>query len=127
MKTRSILQGAVLATIVGLALAATAADKAINTTVELRDSVQVNGQQLKAGTYNVKIVRNGSDAEVTLKNGKTMVTSHGQFVDGKEASAHDSYVLQEDGGTKKLVALKFYGKKETLMLSDADVATGSGH
>ncbi len=127
MKRRSILQVSVLATILALSLAASAADKATTTSLDLLSPVQVNGQQLKEGTYKVKIVRNGSDAEVTLQRGKTSVTTHGQFVDDKDAAAYDTYLVREDGGARKLIGLKFEGKKETLMLSDSEASSGMGH
>lgn len=118
----------VLALALGVALTAAAADKPTNSTVDLLQPVQVNGQTLKAGSCHVHVVRNGSDATVTLQQGRTSITTPAKFVEGNGAALHDSYLVQNDNGTQNLVGLKFSGKKEVLMLSSAENASsGAGH
>lgn len=125
---KNLLRVFALTLALGLALTAAAADKASNATVDLLQPVQVNGQTLKAGSCRVHVVRNGSDATVTLQQGKKTVTTPAKFVDSKEAAAHDTYLVQNDNGTQNLVGLKFYGKKEVLMLAPAEnAASGAAH
>jgi hypothetical protein len=125
---KSLLRVFALTLALGVALAATAADRATNSTVDLLHPVQVNGQTLKAGSCRVHIVRNGSDATVTLQQGRTTITAPAKFVDSNEAAAHDSYLVQNDNGNQNLVGLKFSGKKEVLMLSPAEnTSPGAGH
>ncbi len=125
---KSTLRLLALTLALGVALAATAADKATNSTVDLLQPVQVNGQTLKAGSCRVHVVRNGSDATVTLQQGRTSITTPAKFVESKGAALHDSYLVQNDNGAQNLVGLKFSGKKEVLMLSPAEnTSSGAGH
>ena len=100
-----------------LASTAFASNKA---SLELSNSVMVNGTTLKAGDYKVEWEGAGPNVEVSILQGKKEIAKvPAQLVELQAASPSNAAIVQENGsGLKKLAAVRFEGKKFSLDLGE---------
>ena len=118
MKFATVLKGLVLGLALTLASTAFAASKA---NLTLNSATSVNGTNLKPGDYRLEWDGNGPNVEVSIKQGKKVVTKvPAKVVDLDKASSNDSAVLKQNGdGSTTLVGVRFQGKKYALELGEA--------
>ncbi|HXE92109.1 MAG TPA: hypothetical protein VNK82_14215 [Terriglobales bacterium] len=118
MKRSRILTILTAVAVLAVSLSAFAATG--KTTIKLYEPKLLNGQELKAGEYNVKWERNSSEAEVTFLQGKKVVaTAKGKFVDRGQASQNDALVTKRNGSAhEQITELRFAGKSEVLLLAE---------
>ncbi len=117
------------AIILGMAmLLATAAFAASNKgPLQLTTQVNVAGKQLNPGDYIVKWDGSGSAVQVSILKGKNVVaTIPAQVVDLPSASAYDSAVVTNDGGSRNLQQIRFSGKKFALQVGEGGSGSSSG-
>jgi hypothetical protein len=100
-----------------LASTAFASNKA---SLELSNSVMVNGTTLKAGDYKVEWEGAGPNVEVSILQGKKVIAKvPAQLVELQAPSPSNAAIVQENGsGPKKLAAVRFEGKKFSLDLGE---------
>jgi hypothetical protein len=113
-------------TVLGLAvLLATGAFASNKGTLTLQEAVQVNGQQLPAGEYQVRWDGTGSNVEVSFMQGKKEVAkAAAKVVDLKTAYGYDSSVVDHSSGTASLSEIRFANKKTALAIgTDASSAS----
>jgi hypothetical protein len=125
MNRNSVLKSLVLALAVLLATSAFASNKG---SLNLQDAVQVNGQQLAAGSYQLRWEGSGSNVELSFLQGKKVVAkTAAKMVDLDHPAAYDAAVV--DTSSRTISQLRFAGKKYALDISGgekAEAAEGSG-
>ena len=118
MKFATVSKSLVLGLALTLASTAFAASKA---NLTLNSPTSVNGTNLKPGDYRLEWDGNGPNVEVSIKQGKKVVTKvPAKVVDLDKASSNDSAVLKQNGdGSTTLSGVRFQGKKYALELGEA--------
>ena len=110
----------VLGVAVLLASTAFAANKG---TLQVRESVEVNGQQLPAGVYQLRWDGAGSNVEVRFMQGKKEVAkTTAKLVSLDQASDYDSAVIDRASGKAAVSQVRFAGKKFSLAIGATDKA-----
>jgi len=127
MKLTQVAKTVVLGLAVLLASSAFASNKA---SLLLREAVEVNGQQLAPGDYQVRWDGAGSNVEVSFtQNKKEIAKTSAKVVTLNEAYNTDSAVLDHNGGKATVSELRFAGKKFALALGateKAEMSSNSG-
>jgi hypothetical protein len=80
--------------------------------------VTVSGKTLPAGQYSLQWEGTGSNVQVNILKGKTVVaTAPARLVDLSQSSNSDSAVIRNnDDGSKSLAEVRFSGKKYALQI-----------
>lgn len=109
-------------------LLATGAFASNKSSLHLQEAVQINGQQLAAGDYQLRWEGSGSNVELSFLQGKKVVAkTAAKMVDLDRPSEYDSAVVNTS--SKTISQVRFAGKKYALTLSgseNAEAAAGSG-
>lgn len=91
--------------------------------LQIREKVEVNGQQLPAGEYQLRWTGSGSDVELSFMKGKTEVLkTAAKVVSLSEAPNSDSAVVDHANGKTAISQVRFAGKKFALVIGDTDKA-----
>jgi hypothetical protein len=124
MKIANYLKGLVLGLSLLLAVSAFAANKG---SVQLMDSVNVSGTQLKAGDYSLKWEGTGQNVQLSiLKGNKVVATTPARLVDLNESSRGDVAVVNTNAdGSKSLSEIRFGGKKYALEIGQESASSGA--
>jgi hypothetical protein len=109
--SKSLLLGAAL-------LLTTSVFAASKGSLQLMDSITVNGQSLKPGDYNLKWDGTGANVQLSiLKGSKVVVTTPAQVVSLPSSPNNNSAVLKSNpDGSRVLSEIRFSGKKYALDL-----------
>jgi hypothetical protein len=95
--------------------------------LQIREKVEVNGQQLAAGEYQLRWTGSGSDVELSFMKGKKEVLkTTAKVVSLSETSNFDSAVVDHANGKTAISQVRFAGKKFALVIGDTDKAEMSG-
>jgi hypothetical protein len=102
-------------------LLASSAFAATKASLTLQDPTTVNGTKLKPGDYKLEWDGTGSNVEVSILKGKTVVAKvPAHVVDLNSPSPSSAAVVtKNDDGTSSLAGVRFEGKKFALELADA--------
>jgi hypothetical protein len=93
----------------------------------IRENVEVNGQQLSAGEYQLRWDGTGSDVEVHFMRGKKEVAkTSAKLVSLDQASSYDSAVVDRASGKAAVSEVRFAGKKYALAIGTTDKAEMTG-
>jgi hypothetical protein len=91
--------------------------------LQIREKVEVNGQQLAAGQYQLRWTGSGSDVEVSFMKGKKEVLkTAAKVVSLSEAPNFDAAVVDHTNGKTAISQVRFAGKKFALVIGDTDKA-----
>ena len=114
--------------VLGLAvLLASSAFASNKGSLQVRESVEVNGQQLAPGAYQLRWDGTGSSVEVSFMQGKKEVAkAWAKVVALDKANDNDSVVVAHEGGKATVSELRFAGKKYALAIGSSDKAEMSG-
>ncbi len=115
MKASKISKGLLLGLALLLATSVFAANKG---TLQVGDSVTVNGKPIAAGEYTVKWEGNGPNVELNILRGKNVVaTTPARMVDLERTPERDSaLIIVNEDGHKSLNEIRFLGKKYALAI-----------
>jgi hypothetical protein len=114
----------VLGLAVMLASSAFASNKG---SLQVRESFEVNGQQLPPGQYQVRWDGTGSNVEVSFMQGKKEVAkASAKVVALDKASDYDSAVVDHSDGKAKVSEIRFAGKKYALAIGATEKAEMGG-
>ena len=114
MKWNNLAKFAVLGLAMLLAAGAFASNKG---TLNVQETVLVNGQQLPAGEYKVRWEGTGSNVEVSFVQGrKEVAKTSAKVVELDTKSAYDSTVVDRSSGTPTVSQVRFAGKKIALAI-----------
>ncbi|HVP50889.1 MAG TPA: hypothetical protein VMT05_02185 [Terriglobales bacterium] len=118
MRKATILKAVVITGIALLAISAYAAN-----TITLNSPAVLNGKQLEAGQYDVKVSGNG---DVTFLRGKTEVaTAKAKIEDRGVKARYNTVVTRASDGSKapSITEIQFEGKKQVLVFDNSDRAS----
>jgi hypothetical protein len=117
MQFATISKSAVFGVALVLAASAFASTKG---SLQLTNPVTVHGTTLKPGDYKVEWEGSGPNVEVSILQGKKVITKvPGHLVDLKMPAANSAAITQQEGGTSNsLHAIRFEGKAFELELGD---------
>ncbi len=120
MKLTQVAKTVVLGLAVLLASSAFASNKG---SLYVRESVEVNGQQLAPGSYQLRWDGTGSNVEVSFMKGKKEVAkASAKIVTLDKAPDFDSAVVDHTSGKATVSELRFAGKKYALAIGATDKA-----
>jgi hypothetical protein len=113
--------------VLGLALLlATGAFASNKTTLHFDESVDVSGQQLPAGDYQVRWTGTGSNLELSFMQGKKEVAkTTAKMIDLDSPSQSDAAVIDHASGKAAVSQIRFAGKKSAISLGGSDQASMS--
>jgi len=124
MKSNSWVKVVVLSFAVLLASSAFAANKG---SLHVSEAVQVNGQQLSAGDYQLRWEGTGSNVELSVMQGKKILTkTPARVIELQNAPSSDSAVIDRSAGTPSVSEVRFGGKKYALAIGGGEKASLSG-
>ena len=125
MKLNNVAKTVVLGLAVLLATSAFASNKG---SLQVREAVEVNGQQLAPGAYDVRWEGTGSNVEVSFMQGKKEVAkTSAKVVALNSAANYDSAVIDHASGKASVSEVRFAGKKFALAIGGTDKAELSGN
>lgn len=121
-KKKRFLVG-VASLVLGLAAQLALAGAGGNTTegfrhIKVSGGIQLNGQELKDGTYRLSWKPSGDGVDVRLDQGSRQVaTVSGKLVERGDSSLYDAVVyLPNASGKQELVEIRFAGSKSAISL-----------
>ena len=111
----------------GLAvLMATAAFASNKGSFHAQEAVEVNGQQIPAGEYQLRWEGSGPNVELSFLQGKTEVAkTPAKLIALDRASDSDSAVIDHSSGNAAVSEIRFAGKRNALTISGAERASMS--
>jgi hypothetical protein len=114
--------------VLGLAvLLATSAFASNKGTLQVHETLEVNGQQLAVGEYQLRWDGTGSNVEVSFMQGKREIAkSSAKVVNLDKASEYDSALVDHSSGKARVTEVRFAGKKYALALGATEKAEMSG-
>jgi hypothetical protein len=111
---------AVLGLAVLLASSAFASNKG---SLQVREAIEVNGQQLAPGEYQVNWDGTGPNVEVSIMRGKKeVVKTTAKVVALDKASDYDAAVIDHASGKASVSEVRFAGKKYALAIGATEKA-----
>jgi len=110
--------------VLGLAvLLATSAFASNKGSLHVADAVEINGQQLPAGDYQLRWEGTGPNVEVSVMQGsKEVAKTSAKVIELNQASTYDTAVVDHSGGKTSISEVRFYGKKYALALGGTEKA-----
>jgi hypothetical protein len=114
--------------VLGLAvLLASSAFASNKGSLQVRETVEVNGQQLAPGDYQLRWAGTGSTVEVSFMQGKKEIAkTSATIVALDKAPGYDSAVVDHASGKATVSELRFAGKKYALAIGATEKAAMSG-
>jgi hypothetical protein len=120
MKLNNLIKSVVLGLAVLLATSAFASNKG---SLHVQDPVEINGQQLPAGDYQLRWEGTGSNVEVSVMQGKKEVAkTSAKVIELNQASPYDTAVIDRSSGKASVSEVRFYGKKYALAIGGTEKA-----
>jgi hypothetical protein len=124
LNLNNLAKTVVLGLAVLLASSAFASNKG---SLQVREPIEVNGQQLAVGDYQVRWDGTGSNVEVSFMQGKREVAkASAKVVALDKPYEFDSAVVDHANGKAAVSEIRFSGKKFALALGSTDKAEMSG-
>jgi hypothetical protein len=110
--------------VLGLAVLLAASAFASNKgSLQVREAIEVNGQQLAPGEYQVNWDGTGPNVEVSIMRGKKeVVKTTAKVVALDKASDYDAAVIDHASGKASVSEVRFAGKKYALAIGATDKA-----
>jgi hypothetical protein len=110
--------------VLGLAvLLASSAFASSKGTLRVHEALEVNGQQLAAGEYQLRWDGSGSNVEVSFMQGKKEVAkTSAKLVNLDKASDNDAAIVDHSSGKAIVTEVRFAGKKYALVLGATEKA-----
>jgi hypothetical protein len=110
--------------VLGLAvLLASSAFASNKGTLQAHETLEVNGQQLAAGEYQLRWDGTGSNVEVSFMRGKKEIAkTSARLVNLDKASDNDSALVDHSTGKAIVTEVRFAGKKYALALGATEKA-----
>jgi len=124
MKLNHLAKTVVLGLAVLLASSAFASNKG---SLQVREPLEVNGQQLAPGDYQLRWEGTGANVEVSFMQGKKEVAkASAKVIALDKASDYDSAVVDHSNGKATVSEIRFAGKKYALAIGATEKAEMSG-
>ena len=118
MKLNNVAKSGVLGLAVLLATSALASNKG---SLHVQEAVEICGQKLPAGDYQLRWEGTGPNVELSVMQGKKVVTkTSAHVIDLKDASSSDAAVVDHRNSTPQVSEVRFAGKKQALAIDSGD-------
>jgi hypothetical protein len=109
--------------VLGLAVLLAASAFASNKgSLQVQEAIEVNGQQLAPGDYQVRWDGTGPNVEVSILQGKKVVKTTAKVVALDKAYDYSAAVVDHASGKASLSEVRFAGKKYALALGATEKA-----
>ncbi len=116
MKLTHLAKTVVLGLAVLLASSAFASNKG---SLQVREAIEVNGQQLAPGEYQLRWDGTGSNVEISIMQGKKEVAkTTAKVVARRQSPDYDAAIVDHTSGKAAVSELRFAGKKYALAIGD---------
>lgn len=123
MKLNNLAKCAVLGLALFVATGAFASNKG---SMHVSEAVEVNGQQLPAGEYQLRWEGSGANIELSFMQGRKQVAkATAKEVQLNQAPSDDSTVVSHSDGKATVAEIHFAGKRTALALGGSDRAAMS--
>jgi len=123
MKLNNLAKAVVLGLAVFVATGAFASNKG---SLHIQEAVELNGQQIPAGDYQIRWEGTGSNVELSVMQGrKEVAKTTAKEVELEHASSNDSAIVSYSKGRASVSEIRFAGKKTALSLGASDRASMS--
>jgi hypothetical protein len=123
MKLNNLAKAVVLGLAVFVATGAFASNKG---SLHIQEAVELNGQQIPAGDYQIRWEGTGSNVELSVMQGrKELAKTTATEVQLERASSFDSAIVSHSNGRASVSEIRFAGKKTALSLGASDRASMS--
>ena len=120
MKLNQLAKTVALGLAVLLAASAFASNKG---SLQVREAIEVNGQRLAPGDYQLLWDGTGPNVEVSIMQGKKEVAkTSAKVIELDKASAYDAAVVEHASGKASVSQVRFAGKKYALAIGATDKA-----
>jgi hypothetical protein len=121
------LNNLVKSLVLGLAvLVATSAFASNKGSFRVEEPVQVNGQSIPAGEYQLRWEGTGDNVQLSFMQGKKEIAkTPAKLIELNQASQYDSAVVDHSSGKASVSEVRFAGKKTALTLGNTDRASMS--
>jgi hypothetical protein len=120
MKLTNLAKTAVLGLAVLLASSAFASNKG---SIQVRESLEVSGQQLAPGNYELRWDGTGSNVEVSFMQGrKEVAKASAKVLELDKRADYDTVLVDHSNGKATVSEVRFAGKKYALALGSTDKA-----
>jgi hypothetical protein len=120
MNRNSLLKSLMLGLAVLLATSAFASNKG---SLHVQEPVQIAGQQLAAGDYQLRWDGTGSNVELSIMQGKKVVTkTTAKVIELKQPAAYDAAVVDHSGASPSVSEVRFAGKKYAIAIGGGEKA-----
>lgn len=125
MKLNNLLKSVVLGLAVLLASSAFASNKG---SMQVAESVEVNGQQLSPGDYQLRWDGTGSTVELSfVRGGKEIAKTSAKVIELDKSAGYNSAIIDHSNGKAAISQVRFAGKKYALAIAPTEKAEmGSG-
>jgi len=124
MKLTHLAKTVVFGLAVLLASSAFASNKG---SINVRESFEVNGQQLAPGEYQLRWEGTGSNVEVSFIQGKKEVAkTSAKVIELNRSADYDSAVLDHANGKASISEVRFAGRKYALAIGATEKAEMNG-
>jgi len=123
MRLSNLAKCVVLGLAVLMAAAAFASNKG---SLRFEEAVEVNGQQIPAGEYQLRWEGSGPNVELSFMQGKREVAkTSAKVIELGQASDYDSAVIDHSSGKAAVSEIRFAGKRNALAIGGAERASMS--
>jgi hypothetical protein len=121
MKLNNLAKSLVLGLAVFVATGAFASNKG---SLHIQEAVEVNGQQIPAGDYQIRWEGTGANVELSVMQGKKEVAkTAAKEVELQQASSYDAAIVNRSNGKASVSEIRFAGKKTALEIGGSDRAS----
>jgi hypothetical protein len=118
MKLSDVAKSVVLGLAVLLATSAFASNKG---SLQVQAPVEINGQQLPAGDYQLRWEGTGPNVEVSVMRGnKEVAKTPAKVIELNQAPANDAVVVDRSSGKASVSEVRFGGKKYVLVIGGTE-------
>lgn len=126
MKLKNLAKSLVLGLAVLVATGAFASNTANKGSLHVQEAVEINGQQIPAGYYELRWQGTGDNVELSLMQGKKEVAkTSAKMIELPQAPQYDSAVVDHSSGKATVSEVRFAGKKTALSFNGSDRASMS--
>jgi hypothetical protein len=131
MKLNNLAKSVAKSLVLGLAvLVATGAFASNNNkgSLHVQEAVEINGQQIPAGYYDLRWEGTGSNVQLTFMQGKKEIAkTSAKAIELDRPADYDSAVLNHSSGKATVSEVHFAGKKTAFTFGSTDSASASGN
>lgn len=121
MKLNNLVKSLVLGLAVLFATGAFASNKG---SFHVQESVQINGQSIPAGEYQLRWEGTGADVQLSFMQGKKEIAkTSAKVIQLDQAAQYDSAVVDHSSGKATVSEVRFAGKKTALTIGSSDRAS----